>query len=157
MLLFFGLLKEQAIPVTQVTPSSCETITAPLCTDMPYSETILPNVLGHKTQEDASLEMHQFYPLVKVQCSPDLQPFLCSVYVPKCVLGRAQPPCRTRCERARAGCEPLMNKFGFLWPDALKCDAFTTESCEDVSVFSLSLNLYKEQTLQMFLKQNSKK
>ena len=31
-----------------------------------YNETIMPNLLNHQTQEDAGLEIHQFYPLVKV-------------------------------------------------------------------------------------------
>uniref|UniRef100_A0A3B5A445 FZ domain-containing protein n=1 Tax=Stegastes partitus TaxID=144197 RepID=A0A3B5A445_9TELE len=116
------------------TPSTCQPITVRLCTDLPYTETALPGVLGHRTQDDAGLEVHQFYPLVKVQCSPHLKPFLCSVYVPKCEGGKPRPPCRTLCEQARSGCETLMNRFGFQWPESLKCDKFTTESCEQVSL-----------------------
>jgi len=44
----------------------CEPITIPLCKDIQYNETIMPNLLGHQNQEDAGLEVHQFYPLVKV-------------------------------------------------------------------------------------------
>ena len=44
----------------------CEPITIPLCKDIQYNETIMPNLLGHQKQEDAGLEVHQFYPLVKV-------------------------------------------------------------------------------------------
>lgn len=95
----------------------------------------MPNLLGHKRQDDAGLEVHQFTPLVKVQCSPHLRPFLCSVYTPKCVSGQPQTPCRTLCEQARSGCEALMNKFGFHWPDSLRCEAYTTESCKEVSLF----------------------
>uniref|UniRef100_A0A4W5NAZ1 Frizzled class receptor 1 n=1 Tax=Hucho hucho TaxID=62062 RepID=A0A4W5NAZ1_9TELE len=96
----------------------CQPISIPLCTDIAYNETIMPNLLGHTNQEDAGLEVHQFYPLVKVQCSPDLKFFLCSMYAPVCtVLEQALPPCRSLCERARQGCEALMNKFGFQWPD----------------------------------------
>ncbi|XP_013880017.1 uncharacterized protein LOC106529207 [Austrofundulus limnaeus] len=125
----------QAVSPVQASPATCQTITVPFCKDLPFTETILPNILGHKTQEDVTLEVHQFTPFVKVECSPDLKPFLCSVYVPRCFLGRAQPPCRTLCERARAGCESLMNKFGIEWPESLKCEAFATESCETASLF----------------------
>ncbi|KAF4080189.1 hypothetical protein AMELA_G00167620 [Ameiurus melas] len=103
----------------------CQPISIPLCTDIQYNQTIMPNLLGHTNQEDAGLEVHQFYPLVKVQCSPDLKFFLCSMYAPMCtVLEQAIPPCRSLCERARQGCEALMNKFGFLWPERLRCENF---------------------------------
>lgn len=117
----------------------CQPISVPLCQDLPYTQTALPNALGHKTQEDISMEINQFVPLVKVQCSPHLKPFLCSVYTPECVAGKVRSPCRTLCEQARSGCESLMNKFGFLWPESLRCDKFTTESCENVGVSHLSL------------------
>uniref|UniRef100_A0A672HUP0 Frizzled class receptor 7a n=1 Tax=Salarias fasciatus TaxID=181472 RepID=A0A672HUP0_SALFA len=105
--------------------SFCQPISIPLCSDIAYNQTIMPNLLGHGTQEDAGLEVHQFYPLVEVRCSADLQFFLCSLYAPVCtVLDRAIPPCRALCERARRGCEALMNKFGFQWPERLRCEKF---------------------------------
>ncbi|KAK5614958.1 hypothetical protein CRENBAI_008351 [Crenichthys baileyi] len=118
-------------PVTQAPSGTCQPITVPLCEDVSYTNTVLPNILGHKSQEEAGLVIHQFFPLIKVECSPQLKPFLCSVYIPKCVSGRPQPPCRTLCEQARSGCGGLMSKFGFPWPEALKCESFTTESCEE--------------------------
>ncbi len=103
----------------------CEAITIPLCKDIPYNQTIMPNLLNHQKQDDAGLEVHQFFPLVKVQCSPYLKFFLCTVYVPVCtVLDEAIPPCRSLCHQARDGCESLMNKFGFQWPESLDCGKF---------------------------------
>ncbi|XP_075894716.1 frizzled-2-like [Nelusetta ayraudi] len=103
----------------------CQPISIPLCTDIAYNKTIMPNLMGHYNQEDAGLEVHQFYPLVKVQCSPDLKFFLCSMYAPVCtVLEKAIPPCRSLCDRAKLGCEALMNKFGFQWPERLRCENF---------------------------------
>ena len=135
MFLFF---QGQGHHVTPTAPPTCQTITVPLCTGLPYTETVMPNLLGHKTQEDVGLEIHQYFPLIKVECSPHLKPFLCSIYTPECVSGKARPPCRTLCEQARSGCEPLMTKFGFQWPERLNCEAFTTESCEHVSQPSLT-------------------
>ncbi|KAL3060807.1 hypothetical protein OYC64_015198 [Pagothenia borchgrevinki] len=113
----------------------CQPISIPLCTDIAYNETIMPNLLGHTNQEDAGLEVHQFYPLVKVQCSPDLKFFLCSMYAPVCtVLEQALPPCRSLCERARQGCEALMNKFGFQWPDSLACETFPVHGAGELCV-----------------------
>ncbi|KAM9310261.1 frizzled-1 [Pholidichthys leucotaenia] len=113
----------------------CQPITIPLCTDIAYNQTIMPNLLGHTNQEDAGLEVHQFYPLVKVQCSQDLKFFLCSMYAPVCtVLEQALPPCRSLCERARQGCEALMNKFGFQWPDSLACESFPVHGAGELCV-----------------------
>ena len=103
----------------------CEPITVPLCKDLQYNETIMPNLLNHQKQDDAGLEVHQFFPLVKVRCSPYLKFFLCAMYVPVCtVLEEAIPPCRSLCIQARNGCDSLMNKFGFQWPDTLECTRF---------------------------------
>ena len=113
----------------------CQPISIPLCTDIAYNQTILPNLLGHTNQEDAGLEVHQFYPLVKVQCSADLKFFLCSMYAPVCtVLEQAIPPCRSLCGRARHGCEALMNKFGFQWPERLRCENFPVHGAGEICV-----------------------
>lgn len=109
--------------------AKCETITIPFCQDIAYNETIMPNLLGHSKQEDAGFEVHQYFPLVKVKCSPDLQFFLCSMYAPVCtILERAIPPCRNLCLSARNGCEKLMNDFGFQWPETFECSKFPLPS-----------------------------
>ncbi|XP_029157744.1 frizzled-7-B [Nylanderia fulva] len=100
----------------------CEPITINLCKNIPYNETIMPNLMNHQKQEDAGQEVHQYMPLVKMKCSPDLRFFLCTVYAPVCtIIDKALPPCRSLCESARSGCEGLMNTFGFSWPEALDC------------------------------------
>lgn len=103
----------------------CQPITVPFCQDIQYNTTIMPNLLNHQKQEDAGLEVHQYIPLVKIKCSPDLQFFLCSVYVPVCtILDRPLPPCRSLCLSAQNGCEPTMLKFGFTWPQHLDCSQY---------------------------------
>lgn len=53
-------------------------------------------------QEDAAMEIHQFLPLLKIRCSPDLKFFLCTLYAPVCtVMNKPLPPCRYLCESAR--------------------------------------------------------
>jgi len=107
----------------------CELITIPLCTNILYNYTIMPNILGHTKQEQAGVEVHQFFPLVKVKCSEHLQIFLCSVFAPVCtIIGKPLPPCRSLCLAAQAGCEELMNKFGFDWPPSLSCSKFPNQS-----------------------------
>ncbi|XP_034030287.1 uncharacterized protein LOC117514108 [Thalassophryne amazonica] len=124
----------QSIYINPTARSTCEKINVPMCKSLHYTETVLPNILGHTTQEDVGLELHQFYPVVKVQCSAHIQQFLCSVYTPQCVEGKALRPCKILCEKAKMGCEVLLNKFGFQWPDSLRCEKFTTDSCEQSGV-----------------------
>lgn len=102
----------------------CEPIKIPFCKDIEYNMTIMPNLIGHTKQEDAGLEVHQFIPLVKIKCSPDLHFFLCSLYAPVCtILDRPLPPCRSLCESART-CEIVMRTYDFHWPENLECSKF---------------------------------
>lgn len=48
-------------------------------------------------QEEAGLEVHQYWPLVEIKCSDDLKFFICSLYVPICMEDYPDgtvPPCR---------------------------------------------------------------
>uniref|UniRef100_A0A182W2D5 FZ domain-containing protein n=1 Tax=Anopheles minimus TaxID=112268 RepID=A0A182W2D5_9DIPT len=106
----------------------CEPITIPFCAGIPYNRTIMPNRFGHTKQEEAALEVHQYVPLVKIDCSPDLKFFLCLLYAPVCtILPYPLPPCRSLCESARA-CESIMQTFNFQWPDNLECSQFPENS-----------------------------
>lgn len=115
----------------------CEEITIPMCKEIGYNFTRLPNQFNHETQDEAGLEVHQFWPLVKIQCSPDLRFFLCSMYTPICMdtYTRPLPACRSVCERARLGCLPVMQKYGFEWPKRMSCSKLPeyggTELCMD--------------------------
>jgi len=103
----------------------CEPITIPLCLHLQYNETIMPNLLGNQKQEEAGLEVHQYFPLENVNCSASVKMFLCSLYVPVCtILDKPLPPCRSLCLSVKTGCEGIMNQFGFRWPDSFNCDKF---------------------------------
>ncbi|KAG7503210.1 frizzled-7-A-like [Solea senegalensis] len=113
----------------------CQSISIPLCTDITYNETIMPNLLGHTNQEDAGLDLQQFYPLLKTQCSADLKFFLCTVYVPVCtVLETVIPPCRSICKWSWQGCKAEIAKLGFQWPERLRCDAFPSRRAGNICV-----------------------
>lgn len=89
-----------------------------------YNMTHFPNEMNHETQEEAGLEVHQFWPLVEIKCSPDLKFFLCSMYAPICIedYHKPLPVCRSVCERAREGCEPIMEQYSFKWPERMNCE-----------------------------------
>jgi len=103
----------------------CETIKIPICKDIPYNQTMFPNLMGNHEQDEAATQIHQYHPLIKIKCSADIQLFLCSMYAPLCtILDKPLKPCRDLCESARKGCESLMKKFGYNWPDAFDCSKF---------------------------------
>ena len=95
-----------------------------LCRNMPYNESMFPNILNHRNIKEASNQLSSFSPLIKVDCSDDLDNFLCTVYMPFCDDHGPVPPCRELCERARSGCSAIITKFGFEWPDSLRCDRY---------------------------------
>jgi frizzled protein 5/8 len=95
-----------------------------MCKGIGYNLTHFPNQFNHETQEEAGLEVHQFWPLVEIKCSTDLKLFLCSMYAPLCIPNykKPLPACRSVCERAKAGCAPLMAQYGFAWPERMNCN-----------------------------------
>lgn len=115
----------------------CEPITVPMCQGLPYNQTITPNLLGHASQIEAMMKMSFFDMIMKTLCSEDIRLFLCMAYVPRCVGGSVQRPCRALCERAKQGCGGLMASYGFSWPDELSCDSFPEDTCATVSNASL--------------------
>ncbi|NXU80777.1 SFRP3 protein, partial [Oreotrochilus melanogaster] len=51
--------------------------------------------------------------------------FLCAMYAPICTIDfQHEPikPCKSVCERARAGCEPVLIRYRHAWPESLACD-----------------------------------
>ncbi|XP_063448729.1 uncharacterized protein LOC134728171 [Mytilus trossulus] len=111
---------------------NCERIAIPMCREgIGYKFTQFPNRLGHITQAESGLEVHVFFPIVKVKCSPHFKQFLCELFFPRC--NRVDPllpllPSRHLCEKARNDCQPLMNRFGFFWPEYMRCEKFSDES-----------------------------
>uniref|UniRef100_UPI00358F160B frizzled-5-like n=1 Tax=Myxine glutinosa TaxID=7769 RepID=UPI00358F160B len=111
----------------------CDEITVPMCRGVGYNFTVMPNAFKHRSQDEAGLEVHQFWPLVEIECSPDLRFFLCSLYTPICLhdYSKPLPPCRAVCQRAREGCAPLMSQYGFAWPERMRCERLPAHGEDD--------------------------
>ncbi|KAK7909299.1 hypothetical protein WMY93_013983 [Mugilogobius chulae] len=107
----------------------CQPITVPMCQGLSYTETFVPNLLGHSSQREAAVQMSFFNSIVQNFCSVDIRLFLCLVYAPKCVRGEVKRPCRSFCVRAKDGCRTAMDQLNMNWPRELQCDAFPTENC----------------------------
>ncbi|KAM9476097.1 frizzled-10 [Clarias gariepinus] len=101
----------------------CQEISIPLCKDIGYNLTVMPNLMGHENQIEASIKLHEFVPLIEFGCHSHLKFFLCSLYAPMCTeqVSTPIPACRVMCEQARQKCSPIMEQFNFQWPDSLDC------------------------------------
>ncbi|XP_030207999.1 secreted frizzled-related protein 2 [Gadus morhua] len=101
-----------------------------LCHDIEYTEMRLPNLLGHETMNEVLQQASSWTPLVQKQCHPDTRKFLCSLFAPVCLDDLDEPiqPCRSLCESVKNGCAPVMNAFGFPWPDMLDCTRFPADN-----------------------------
>lgn len=114
--MFFALLSLSDI-------EQCEQIKQPQCLGLfPSNLTQFPNdELDFDTQEAAGLHFHSFIPLLNIQCSQYLLPYLCGSLFPICVNESTLPLCPYLCAMTRQGCEGIMKKYGFDWIKSMRC------------------------------------
>ncbi|KAA0703859.1 Secreted frizzled-related protein 1 [Triplophysa tibetana] len=94
-----------------------------LCFNVGYDKMMLPNLLEHDTVAEVKQQAGSWVPLVHKACHPGTQVLLCSLFAPVC-LEKPLYPCRWLCEAVRDSCAPLMQAYGFPWPEMLNCDKF---------------------------------
>lgn len=131
---FRGLCK----PIVEEKPK-CTDVLLSYCDDMPYAQTMFPNILGHKTREEA--ESGAEYLLLSVaesllggECNPDVRMLGCSVLAPRCEKETVLKPCRATCEAVRKKCGHAFDRIEMAWPYFLDCDRFFVsdeEGCYD--------------------------
>lgn len=97
-----------------------------LCRDVGYKRMRLPNLLEHESMAEAKQQASSWVPLLAKQCHTDTQLFLCSLFAPVC-LDRPVYPCRSLCEVVRDSCAPVMESYGFPWPEMLHCGKFPSD------------------------------
>ncbi|XP_063244169.1 frizzled-10-like [Bacillus rossius redtenbacheri] len=101
----------------------CERLVLPLCQDIGYNLTAMPNLMGQDDQIHADRAMQAYLPLVHYNCSSQLRLFLCSLFAPLCteqLLGPV-PPCRSLCDQVQADCQPVTESLELPWPALLNC------------------------------------
>ncbi|KAI1883495.1 hypothetical protein AGOR_G00232030 [Albula goreensis] len=117
----------------------CTDIVLGYCDDMPYTRTIFPNILDHKSRQDAELSTEYLLlsvvnSLLNGECTPDIRMLGCSVLAPRCEKNRILKPCRSTCEAVRKGCAHAFEGIEMAWPYFLDCDRFFVsdeEGCYD--------------------------
>jgi hypothetical protein len=127
--------------------SKCEPLNTnvlQLCKGIAYNETRFPNFMKQKSQQEAAADTQLYLPLIRINCSPVLKLFLCSLYAPPCVNNYTSQlrPCREMCEKAKRGCEDFMKRFSFSWPEYIDCWRFPSfngaEACISDETYSNS-------------------
>lgn len=109
-----------------------------LCHNVGYNQMLLPNLLEHETMAEVKQQAGSWVPLVHKACHPGTQVFLCSLFAPVC-MDRPVYPCRWLCEAVRDSCIPIMEAFGFPWPEMLTCSKFPVgEVCIAMNATSAS-------------------
>ncbi|KAL0970371.1 hypothetical protein UPYG_G00241090 [Umbra pygmaea] len=132
---FLGRFCKEPVPEKP----KCMDIMMSYCDDMSYTHTMFPNILGHRTREEA--ELGPEYLLLSVadtllngQCMPDVRLLGCSVLVPRCEKEKMLKPCRSTCEAVRRSCQHAFEGIDMAWPYFLDCDRFFVsdqEGCYD--------------------------
>ncbi|XP_061762880.1 frizzled-10 [Nerophis ophidion] len=108
----------------------CQQVSIPLCKDIGYNMTRMPNLMGHNSQKEAAMKLQEFAPLIQFGCHGHLKFFLCSLCAPMCTeqVSNPIPACRVMCEQVKVKCLPILEQFNFPWPDSLDCARLPTKN-----------------------------
>jgi len=106
----------------------CEALSLSTCSGLHYSTTWVPNYFQHQTQDQATLEISKYNPILQTNCSAELTLFLCSLYAPNCSPYAHNVPCKDLCSRVKKQCVPKMRELGIKWP--VSCSKFRREADE---------------------------
>ncbi|VDM57723.1 unnamed protein product [Angiostrongylus costaricensis] len=115
-------------------PTGPQCVTIPrnltICYGMQYSQMRLPNLLEHETINEAIHQSNDWKSLLQLNCHPDTQLFLCSLFAPICLptMDKEILPCRSLCWAVKQGCEGRMSIYGFPWPEMLSCEKYPEDN-----------------------------
>uniref|UniRef100_A0A8C3LWF3 Corin, serine peptidase n=1 Tax=Chrysolophus pictus TaxID=9089 RepID=A0A8C3LWF3_CHRPC len=122
-------------PLSQV--GACINITNSQCQMLPYNYTTLTSVLSIVKSIEMEKFLKFFSYLSRLSCYQHIMLFGCSLALPECISdgddSRVLLPCRTFCEAAKEGCEPVLGMVNASWPEFLKCSQFHNQTENDTT------------------------
>uniref|UniRef100_A0A8C0FV44 FZ domain-containing protein n=2 Tax=Strigidae TaxID=30459 RepID=A0A8C0FV44_BUBBB len=112
-------------------------ITNSQCQMLPYNYTTITSVLSIVKSIEMEKFLKFFSYLSRLSCYQHIMLFGCSLALPECISdgddSRDLLPCRTFCEAAKEGCEPVLGMVNASWPEFLKCSQFQNETENDTT------------------------
>ncbi|XP_074881467.1 atrial natriuretic peptide-converting enzyme isoform X6 [Buteo buteo] len=118
--------------------SACINITNSQCQMLPYNYTTITSVLSIVKSNEMEKFLKFFSYLNRLSCYRHIMLFGCSLALPECISdgddSRGLLPCRTFCEAAKEGCEPVLGMVNASWPEFLKCSQFQNETENDTTI-----------------------
>uniref|UniRef100_A0A8C2TZC8 Corin, serine peptidase n=1 Tax=Coturnix japonica TaxID=93934 RepID=A0A8C2TZC8_COTJA len=116
---------------------ACINITNSQCQMLPYNYTTLTSVLSIVKSIEMEKFLKFFSYLSRLSCYQHIMLFGCSLALPECISdgddSRVLLPCRTFCEEAKEGCEPVLGMVNASWPEFLKCSQFHNQTENDTT------------------------
>lgn len=135
----FVLATVVLISPARISAYKCTKLRETRCRNLGYNRTIEPNMFGHRDKKTASLYLNELQPLINVGCFSHMTAFLCSVLFPICTNWKERvkpiPPCRSLCLDAKAGCEGILNRFGYKWPKDFDCTRFPLSTANELCIY----------------------
>uniref|UniRef100_A0A8D0HJP3 Corin, serine peptidase n=1 Tax=Sphenodon punctatus TaxID=8508 RepID=A0A8D0HJP3_SPHPU len=102
------------------------------CQMLPYNHTTLTSVLSIVKSIEMEKFLKFFSYLSRLSCYQHIMLFGCSLALPECISdgddSRGLLPCRSFCEAAKEGCEPVLGMVNSSWPEFLKCSQFQNKT-----------------------------
>ncbi|KAM9295256.1 atrial natriuretic peptide-converting enzyme [Morus bassanus] len=117
--------------------SACINITNSQCQMLPYNYTTITSVLSIVKSIEMEKFLKFFSYLNRLSCYQHIMLFGCSLALPECISdgddSQGLLPCRTFCEAAKEGCEPVLSMVNASWPEFLKCSQFQNKTENDTT------------------------
>ncbi|XP_015268246.1 PREDICTED: atrial natriuretic peptide-converting enzyme [Gekko japonicus] len=114
---------------------SCINITYSQCQMLPYNHTTLSPVLPIVKSIEIEKFLKFFGYLYRLSCYQHIMLFGCSLALPECISDGDDSygilPCRSFCEAAKEGCEPVLGMVNSSWPEFLACSQFHNKTESD--------------------------
>ncbi|XP_009472554.1 PREDICTED: atrial natriuretic peptide-converting enzyme [Nipponia nippon] len=116
---------------------ACINITNSQCQMLPYNYTTITSVFSIVKSIEMEKFLKFFSYLNRLSCYQHIMLFGCSLALPECISdgddSRGLLPCRTFCEAAKEGCEPVLGMVNASWPEFLKCSQFQNKTENDTT------------------------
>ncbi|TRY60286.1 hypothetical protein DNTS_009657, partial [Danionella cerebrum] len=110
----------------------CSQISDPGCQILPYN---LSTESQRVKASDRQIFIRFFSYLNRLSCYRHIMLFGCMIAYPQCSTHRNDSnvilPCRSFCEAAQIGCEPVLQMLNASWPEFLRCSQFSNSTEEE--------------------------